>query len=121
MCEGADSGMGDNRVMKQQVYDFLKQIPQGKVITYGQLAEQLGNKNLSRAVGNTLHRNPDPAHIPCHRVVNRNGQVSEAYAFGGADAQRVRLEREGIIFEPDGTIDLRKYGIAPEEMPCAVP
>ena len=101
--------------MKQRVYDLLRQIPQGKVITYGQIAEYLGNKSLSRAVGNILHQNPDPAHIPCHRVVNRNGQVSEAYAFGGADAQRARLEGEGIIFEPDGTIDLRKYGITPEE------
>ena len=96
--------------MKQRVYTFLRQIPPGKVVTYGQIARYLGNRNLSRAVGNILHQNPDPDNIPCYRVVNCNGRVSDAYAFGGADAQRTRLEEEGITFEPDGTIDLGKYG-----------
>jgi O-6-methylguanine DNA methyltransferase len=80
------------------------------VVTYGQIAEHLGNRNLSRAVGNILHQNPDPDNIPCHRVLNRNGRVSDAYAFGGPDAQRARLEGEGITFQLDGTVDLRKYG-----------
>ena len=101
--------------MKQRVYAFLRQIPPGKVVTYGQIARYLGNRNLSRVVGNILHQNPDPVWNPCHRVVNRNGRVSDAYAFGGADAQRARLESEGIIFEPDGTIDLGKYGFPGRE------
>ena len=100
--------------MKERVYAFLRQIPPGKVVTYGQIAEYLGNRKLARAVGNILHQNPDPAHVPCHRVVNRNGRVSDAYAFGGAAAQRARLEAEGINFEPEGTIDLQKYGITPK-------
>ena len=96
--------------MKERVYSFLKTVPRGKVVTYGQIAEYLGNKGLSRAVGNILHRNPDPEHIPCHRVVNAVGTVSEAYAFGGAENQRRRLEEEGIVFEENGRIDIGKYG-----------
>ena len=97
--------------MKTKVYDFLKTIPKGKVATYGQIASFLGNKNLSRVVGNILHNNPDPENIPCHRVVNRKGELSNAYAFGGSTAQRKLLEQEGITFEADGTINLDMYGI----------
>lgn len=97
--------------MNEKIYEFIKTIPKGKVTTYGQVAEYLGNKYLARAVGNALHRNPDSKSIPCHRVVNCKGELSKAYAFGGRDAQRSRLEREGIVFESDGTVDLKKYGI----------
>ncbi len=79
--------------------------------TYGQIAAALGNKNLSRAVGNILHNNPDPGKFPCHRVVNSRGQVAEHFAFGGGEAQRKLLEQEGIVFERNGRIDLTKYGI----------
>ena len=97
--------------MKDNVYAILKTIPAGNVMTYGQVAEQLGNKNLARTVGNILHDNPDPENIPCHRVVNAKGKVAEHYAFGGADAQRAKLEAEGIVFEQNGRIDLKKYGM----------
>lgn len=96
--------------MKDRVYDYLKSVPPGKVVTYGQIGDYLGNRRLSRAVGNILHRNPDPQHFPCHRVVNAAGAVSKAYAFGGPEAQRSRLEAEGIVFEENGRIDLHKYG-----------
>lgn len=101
--------------MKDRVYDFLKTVPRGKVVTYGQIAAHLGSKGLSRAVGNVLHRNPDPDHIPCHRVVNARGEPSKAYAFGGENAQRTRLEAEGIVFEENGRIDLGKYGFTERE------
>ena len=97
--------------MKDNVYAILKTIPAGNVMTYGQVAERLGNKNLARTVGNILHDNPDPENIPCHRVVNAKGKVAEHYAFGGADAQRAKLEAEGIVFEQNGRIDLKKYGM----------
>ena len=54
-----------------QIYDIVRQIPYGKVATYGQIAELAGNKRLSRVVGYALHVNPDPDGIPCYRVVNR--------------------------------------------------
>ena len=97
--------------MKDRVYAYLKTIPEGKVTTYGRIAAYLGNKNLARTVGNILHDNPNPSRYPCHRVVNSKGKVAENYAFGGAEAQRNRLEAEGIIFESNGTVDLEKYGI----------
>lgn len=97
--------------MRNRVYAFVKEIAKGRVATYGQIAAHLGNRNLSRAVGNALHHNPNPKEIPCHRVVNAKGEVSQAFAFGGAAAQRQLLEQEGIVFESDGKIDLKKYGI----------
>lgn len=96
--------------MKEKVYALVCAVPKGKVTTYGQIAEALGNKNLARAVGNALHQNPDPASIPCHRVVSSKGRLATHYAFGGAEAQRSRLEAEGITFRTDGTVDLLKYG-----------
>jgi len=98
-------------MMKNKVYELVKSIPEGKVMTYGQIAESFGNKYLARVVGNILHNNPDPANIPCHRVVNAKGEVAEHYAFGGADAQRARLEAEGIVFDENKRIDLEKYGL----------
>lgn len=97
--------------MKEKVYAFLQTIPKGKVATYGQIAAYLGNKGLSRVVGNILHSNPDPEKFPCHRVVNSKGQVANQFAFGGGAAQRKLLEQEGVLFESNGSIDLEKYGI----------
>lgn len=103
-------GIPERQPMKKKVYEFLEMIPRGKVATYGQIAVYLGNKNLSRAVGNILHNNPDPSQYPCHREVNSKGQVAPNFAFGGGAMQRHLLEQEGIVFEPDGSIDLKKYG-----------
>ena len=98
-------------ISKQAVYEYLAAIPKGYVVTYGQIAEHLGSKHLARAVGNILHQNPDGDKYPCYKVVSAAGRLAEQYAFGGADAQRKRLENEGVVFEPDGSIDLKKYGI----------
>ena len=95
----------------ERIYDVVKSIPEGKVATYGQVALLAGNPRWARVVGYALHNNPDPSTIPCHRVVNREGKVAEIYAFGGGAVQRQLLEEEGIIFEPSGRIDLKKYSI----------
>ena len=92
--------------LNDKVYKFVKNIPRGKVATYGQIALHLGNRNLARAVGNILHGNPDPEHIPCHRVVNSKGQLSRSYAFGGIEAQRRLLESEGVVFKNEQVVDL---------------
>ncbi len=91
-----------------KIYDIVSQIPKGKVATYGQVAALAGNRRLARVVGYALHANPDPEHIPCHRVVNRLGQVSEAFAFGGGNRQIELLEAEGVMIT-DGAVDLNKY------------
>ena len=97
--------------MKDKVYDFLKTIPKGTVTTYGQIAAHLGNPKLARVVGNILHNNPDPANIPCHRVVNARGEVAANFAFGGAEAQRKLLEAEGVVFDGDGRVVMREFGV----------
>lgn len=94
----------------QKIYDVVCQIPKGKVATYGTVALLAGNPRWARVVGYALHNNPAPVIIPCHRVVNREGRVAEAFAFGGRETQRKMLEDEGVIFETDGHIDLEKYG-----------
>ena len=91
-----------------RIYEIVKQIPYGRVATYGQIAALAGNKRLSRVVGYALHVNPDPEHIPCYRVVNRFGEVSKAFAFGGENRQITLLEAEGIVFE-DGRVNLDQY------------
>ena len=95
----------------EKIYEVVKNIPKGKVATYGQVAFLAGNPRWSRVVGYALHNNPEPFVIPCHRVVNREGRLAPAFAFGGAAVQRDLLESEGIVFEPDGSIDLEKYGM----------
>ena len=92
----------------ERIYDVVKQIPYGKVATYGQVAALAGNKRWARVVGYALHANPDPEHIPCYRVVNRLGEVSEAFVFGGANRQIELLQAEGIEFV-DGRVDMDKY------------
>ena len=94
----------------KMIYDVVCKIPKGKVATYGTVATLAGNPRWARVVGYALHNNPAPVIIPCHRVVNREGKVAEAFAFGGGAAQRKLLEDEGIVFESDGSIDLEKYG-----------
>ena len=91
------------------IYDVVCRIPRGCVATYGQVAALAGNPRWSRVVGYALHVNPEPGIIPCHRVVNRQGETSRAFAFGGADMQRILLEEEGVTFGEDGRIDLEKY------------
>lgn len=82
-----------------RIYEVVRQIPYGQVATYGQIAELAGNKRWARVVGYALHSNPDPDGIPCYRVVNREGRVSSAFAFGGGNAQIELLIAEGIAFE----------------------
>ena len=94
----------------KKIYEAVKQIPKGCVATYGQVAEMAGNPRMSRAVGNALHKNPDPEHIPCYRVVNSRGELSGAFAFGGKDVQKKLLEADGIEVV-NGTVDLKKYGL----------
>lgn len=94
----------------QTVYEAVKKIPRGKVATYGQVAEMAGNKKMARAVGNALHKNPDPEKIPCYRVVNAKGELAGEFAFGGEGAQARLLQADGIAVV-DGRVDLKIYGI----------
>jgi O-6-methylguanine DNA methyltransferase len=94
----------------RRIYEAVKKIPSGKVATYGQVAALAGDKKMARAVGNALHKNPDPEGIPCYRVVNAKGELAGEFAFGGAGAQAKLLEADGIEVV-DGKVDLKRYGI----------
>ncbi len=93
----------------EKIYNIVKKIPKGQVATYGQIARLAGNPRWSRVVGYALHVNPDSSKIPCHRVVNRHGELSKAFAFGGQQAQKMLLEMEGIEFLQDDRVELEKY------------
>ena len=93
----------------KRIYEVVKQIPKGHVATYGQVAKMAGNKNLARVVGNALHKNPDPDHIPCFRVVNSKGRLATNFAFG--EGVQERLLREDGVEVRDGKVDLAVYGI----------
>ena len=94
----------------KRIYEAVKKIPKGRVATYGKVAEMAGNPRMSRAVGNALHKNPDPEHIPCYRVVNSKGELAGAFAFGGENVQKKLLEADGIEVI-NGKVDLKKYGL----------
>ena len=93
----------------QEIYELVRQIPKGKVTTYGNIAKMLGRPRSSRVVGYALHVNPEPQTIPCHRVVNREGRLAPGFAFGGPDVQKQLLENEGVFVNSDNCVDLEKY------------
>lgn len=97
----------------EKIYEVVRRIPKGCVSTYGDIAYAAGNPRWARVVGYALHVNPDPATIPCHRVVNRFGQVSAAFAFGGENEQIRLLCEEGVEVSDDGYVNLEKYRFIP--------
>ncbi len=93
----------------KRIYEAVKQIPRGKVATYKTVAAVAGEPKMARAVGNALHRNPDPENIPCYRVVNSQGKLAEAFVFGGINVQEQLLKADGIEVK-DNRVDLSRYG-----------
>ena len=92
----------------ESVYDIVRQIPCGRVTTYGQIARMIGRPRNARFVGFALHVNPEPGIIPCHRVVFKDGSLAPGFAFGGEDEQRRLLESEGVSFLPNGRVDMNR-------------
>ena len=91
----------------ETIWALARQIPRGRVATYGQLARWAGNPRLSRVVGYAMH--DAPPDVPCHRVVNRFGGLCDAFLPAGRETHRMLLEMEGVGFRPDGTVDLEQY------------
>jgi methylated-DNA-protein-cysteine methyltransferase-like protein len=89
-----------------RIYMKVREIPEGKVCTYGEVAKALGIKDV-RKIGWALHANRDLA-TPCHRVVNKEGKLAANFAFDGEQEQRRRLEAEGVEFMEDGKVDLTR-------------
>ncbi|MGI6104809.1 MAG: MGMT family protein [Raoultibacter sp.] len=89
-----------------KVFEIVRQIPRGKVSTYGQIAGLIGSPRSARYVGYALRRNVDSSIYPCHRVLFRDGGLCEGYIFGGAGEQKKLLEAEGIGFLDENHVDL---------------
>lgn len=100
-----------------RIYQLVSSIPWGEVATYGQIAGLLGDPRGARTVGWALHSNPYPGKVPCHRVVNKRGELSGGFAFGGPEVQRSLLEVEGVTFLPKGRVDLARHLWRPEGPP----
>jgi methylated-DNA-protein-cysteine methyltransferase related protein len=89
-----------------KVYDVVRQIPFGKVTSYGAIANAIGSPQSSRMVGWAMNNaHGITPHIPAHRVVNRNGLLTGKMHFGGADVMADLLKSEGICVENDRIIN----------------
>ncbi|HJT49263.1 MAG TPA: MGMT family protein [Nitrososphaeraceae archaeon] len=88
-----------SQIKDQEVYELLLAIPPGKVSTYGDIANALGHPHAARLIGNILKRNPNPIHVPCHRIIKSNGMLG-GYMYGTLMKKRL-LEEEGIKFQAD--------------------
>lgn len=93
----------------ESVYEVVKNIPAGKVATYGDVARAVGMPRASRQVGWALHSNPQQGIIPCHRVVFADGSLTNGFAFGGREVQKTLLVGEGVEVDEDFKINLQKY------------
>ena len=89
-----------------RIWALTRQIPPGKVATYGQLARWAGNPRLARAAGYAMHS--APADVPCHRVVNHAGRLVPHWS-----EQRMLLEAEGVMLRDDGHVDMRRFRWVP--------
>lgn len=90
----------------RRVYSLVALVPEGKVVTYGQIARRLGGFYSGRTVGFAMRAAPAEKNLPCHRVVNKKGEMAPGHCFGGQANQRRLLRREGVKFHRDGTIDM---------------
>jgi O-6-methylguanine DNA methyltransferase len=86
---------------RDKIYDFTRQIPKGKVATYGQLAKLAGNPKAARAIGAFMKTNPDAPHTPCHRVVASDGSLTGYSGVGGIKKKKEMLISEGVKFRKE--------------------
>jgi len=94
---------------RDRVYEAVRRIPPGKVATYGQIARLLGQPRAAREVGWALRDSPEGMGVPWQRVINAQGRVSFPAGSQGAAMQRAMLEEEGVVFSPDGSVNLKIY------------
>ena len=108
--------MSDHTGFFNKVYEVVKQIPYGRVTSYGAIAEYLGSKGSARMVGWAMNGSHLlPCNIPAHRVVNRNGMLTGKRHFGGPDVMKQLLESEGLTVENDQIIHFNEKFWNPSE------
>lgn len=99
--------MGTMEKLSEKIYAVVRAIPPGRVSTYGRVAAMAGIPRGARAVGYALNR--APRDVPCQRVVNRLGGLSDAFLPTGRETHRLLLEMEGVGFTADGAVDLARF------------
>ena len=92
------------RVFCDDVLNIVAQIPRGSVTTYGHIAALAGWPSHSRMVGRTLRYTPGAEQLPCHRVVNKEGRTAPGWSL-----HRPLLEAEGVLFKPNGHVDMSRH------------
>ena len=92
----------------QRIYSIVRRIPKGRVATYGQIAALAGLPGHARQVGYAMHALAEHTTVPWHRVINTKGEVSRRSTPGWEHEQRLRLEREGVVFDSRDRVDLKK-------------
>jgi len=92
----------------ERIYDLVRRIPRGRVATYGQVAGIVG-RCTARQVGYAMAALPARSRVPWQRVINGKGEISPRASGDGARAQRALLQREGIVFDEQGRVDLKRY------------
>ncbi len=92
-----------------RIYALVRRIPRGRVATYGQVAVMVGRCS-ARTVGFAMAAVPSGPDVPWHRVINREGRISERRGGGGGIRQRQMLEAEGVYFDRDGRVDFARFG-----------
>lgn len=92
--------------IKLKIYSIVARIPEGKVVTYGQIAAAVGIPRGARMVGNAMSNAPEYLELPCHRVINSKGEMAKGLIFGGEENQRKRLKNEGVQFFKNGLVKL---------------
>ena len=96
-----------NPEYRERVYKIVRRIPRGRVMTYGQIAELLGEGYTARTVGFCMHSSPDGT--PWHRVINAQGKTSTGRVVLPHDKQQRLLEQEGVVFNKSNRCDLETY------------
>jgi len=106
--------LADEKSYRRKVYDLVRKIPRGRVMTYGQIAEILGEGYTARTVGYVMH-GADAEKVPWQRVINAQGKCSTGKLTLPADLQQSILESEGIVFSSSGKCDLDAVLWSPPE------
>ena len=94
-----------------QAFALVRACPEGRVTTYGWIGRALGYPRGARMIG--WFMNEASADVPAQRVINSKGELSGSWAFGPPERMRQLLEAEGIVFNEDGRVDLKRYGWDP--------
>ena len=102
MVESARCTLVAMKLFQENVIDVVKKIPEGEVLTYGEVAKRAGSPNASRAVGSILAKNQDIS-VPCHRVVRSDGSLGMYNGLRGKSKQAL-LEKEGVVCGKNGKV-----------------